>query len=61
MSERTAAISPQDLSPEGRALLADIMRRREVQIGQEIAKLEAERVAVLEWLAAHDSESGRDE
>lgn len=41
------------LSPEGRELLAEIMRQRAEKIPAEIAKLEAELRDVNAWLAKH--------
>lgn len=49
------AIAPQDLSPQGRALLVEIMRERVEKISAEIARLDEERRQTVEWLAANDA------
>ena len=43
----------ENLSPESRALLAEVMRERLARVDAEIARLEQDREDLVAWLAEH--------
>lgn len=45
------------MTPDAKAALVDVMRRRRDQVTAEIARLQEERQHLTEWLAEHDPDA----